>query len=262
MYYEIHGEGEPILLIHGWGGTHEFWGAQVTELSKSFKVITCDLRGHGESDKADPREYSIKLFANDLRMLLDKLGVEKLHVVGHSLGGVLAEQLVVESPERFETLVICDSPSRRAFSKLTMLLLRFVSRPSKKWLRRSRGLYYSQPTEENLNRLISWYSKAGKPVIYNTARTLLDYTTPKELTSISIPTLIAYGEKSLFLKHGVEIHKMLLGSKFVVVSNASHMMPIEQPEEFNKLVSDFCGTRKDSVVVKSPFLATTNYFQS
>jgi pimeloyl-ACP methyl ester carboxylesterase len=260
MYYEIHGEGEPLLLIHGWGASHEFWRAQVPQLSKSFKVITCDLRGHGETDKADPRNYSIKLFTGDLEMMLDKLGVEKLHLVGHSLGGMLAEELVIASPERFDTLVICDSPSRAPFSRLELILIRIVN-PSKNMMRRSvvsQGLFY-QPNEENLEELYNMISKAGKHVFYRTAKALMGYSTPKELASISIPTLLAYGERSRFLKHGLEIHKMLLGSKFVVVPRAAHAMPMEQPEIFIKLVSDFCGTHPADTFLTS---ANGTYIQS
>jgi pimeloyl-ACP methyl ester carboxylesterase len=250
MYYEIHGEGESVLLIHGWGASHDFWRPHVLELAKSFKVITCDLRGHGESDKADPSSYSIKLFANDLQMFLDKLGVDKLHLVGHSLGGMLAEELVIASSARFDKLVICDSPSRSPFSRLELLMIRLVN-PSKSMMRRSvvsQGLFY-QPNEKNLGELYNMISKTGKRAFYNTARALMGYRTPKELASISLPMLLAYGEKSRFLKDGVEIHKMVLGSKFVVVPRAAHAMPMEQPEIFTKLVFDFCGTaRKDTFV--------------
>ncbi len=254
MYYEIHGEGEPILLVHGWGASHEFWRAHIPELSKFFKVITCDLRGHGETDKADPGSYSIKLFKNDLERLLDRLGVERLHLVGHSLGGVLAEELVIASPERFNTLVICDSPSKDPFSRLELLFIRFL-KPSKNMMRKSvvsQGMFF-QPNEEILDELYNMASKAGKRVFYHTARALMGYRTPKELASVSLPTLLAYGEKSRFLNDGVEIHKMLLGSKFVVVPRAAHAMPMEQPEAFSRLVSDFCvRPMKDSVVTLTP----------
>jgi pimeloyl-ACP methyl ester carboxylesterase len=112
----------------------------------------------------------------------------------------------------------------------------------------SQGLFYYQPNGEILEKMFSMVSEAGKSVFYHTARALTGYSTPKELASISMPTLLVYGEKSRFLKHGVEINKMLLGSKFVVVPRAAHALPMEQPEVFNKLVSDFCGTTwKDSI---------------
>jgi pimeloyl-ACP methyl ester carboxylesterase len=113
----------------------------------------------------------------------------------------------------------------------------------------SQGLFYTQPTEENLGELYNMISKTGKRAFHNTARALTGYSTPMELASISLPMILAYGEESRFLKDGVEIHKMVLGTKFVVVPRAAHAMPMEQPEVFTKLVFDFCGTaRKDTFV--------------
>lgn len=97
MYYEIHGEGEPLVLIEGLGYSTWMWCKQVEELSKKFKVIIFDNRGVGETDKPD-MEYSIEMFADDLADLLSKLEIKKAHILGVSMGGFVAQEFAIKYP--------------------------------------------------------------------------------------------------------------------------------------------------------------------
>ncbi|NJN45685.1 MAG: alpha/beta fold hydrolase, partial [Candidatus Competibacteraceae bacterium] len=108
LYYEITGQGHPLLFIHGLGSCTEDWEQQVAFFAQRFLVITFDVRGHGRSDKP-PDPYSIPLFARDTVGLLDVLGIASAHVVGLSLGGMIAFQLAVDVPRRVDSLVIVNS---------------------------------------------------------------------------------------------------------------------------------------------------------
>src|SRR6266545_4358239 len=86
LYYEVNGKGQPLLFIHGLGSSARDWESQVQEFSRTYQVITFDLRGHGQSDKpAGP--YTMSMFASDAAALLKRLGIESANVVGLSLGG-------------------------------------------------------------------------------------------------------------------------------------------------------------------------------
>ena len=89
IYYKVKGEGESLVLIHGITGSTMNWLYQIPEFSMHYKVIIYDIRGHGKTDKPK-QKYSIKLFADDLRGLLNKLGIDKAHVLGVSMGGLIA----------------------------------------------------------------------------------------------------------------------------------------------------------------------------
>ena len=108
IYYEIYGEGSPLLFIHGLGSSTCDWNAQTDYFSEHYKVIALDLRGHGQSDKADG-EYSIPLFAEDVSCLIKKLTLKEINIVGISLGGMIAMQLSIDHPELVKSLIIVNS---------------------------------------------------------------------------------------------------------------------------------------------------------
>jgi pimeloyl-ACP methyl ester carboxylesterase len=109
IYYELHGEGIPLVLIMGLRRNLEWWYCQIPELSKHFKVITLDNRGAGRSDKPD-MEYSIRLFADDTAGLMEALGIHNAHILGVSMGGYIAQELALNYPDKVRSLILgCTS---------------------------------------------------------------------------------------------------------------------------------------------------------
>ena len=121
--YDIHGKGNSVILIHGFSDRKEHWRAQVGELSKFFKIIRLDNRGAGKSDRPEG-EYSMKVYASDVAGLMDFLGIEKAHIIGHSMGGMIAQNFTLIYPNRINKLVLINTlagmalpgvPTDRAF---------------------------------------------------------------------------------------------------------------------------------------------------
>jgi 3-oxoadipate enol-lactonase len=108
LYYEITGHGQPLVFIHGLGLSSREWERQVDCFSEHYRVITFDVRGHGRSDKP-PDPYSIELFAADTTELIQTLALVPAHVVGHSMGGMIAFQIAVSMPELIRSMVIVNS---------------------------------------------------------------------------------------------------------------------------------------------------------
>ena len=106
--YEILGEGAPVFLIHGFGVTKEEWIGQFIPLSKYFKVIRFDNRGSGKSDHPN-HPYTMKIFADDLKGLMEAIGISKAHVVGWSVGGMLAQEFAINYPEKLDKLVLINT---------------------------------------------------------------------------------------------------------------------------------------------------------
>jgi len=109
IYYEVHGEGFPLIMIMGLGANLDWWDPRlIQELSKKFKLVTFDNRGVGRTDISD-RKYTIELFANDTAGLMDALGISRAHVFGVSMGGMIAQELALNYPKKVEKLVLCST---------------------------------------------------------------------------------------------------------------------------------------------------------
>ncbi len=128
LYCEIAGEGEPLLMIHGLGSCGEDWGPQIEYFRRDYRVIALDLRGHGRSSK--PRDgYGIGGFAQDTATLLDKLETGPVHVMGISLGGMVAFQLAVDAPKLVKSMTIVNSGPEvpaRTFKQRVPLYVRLL----------------------------------------------------------------------------------------------------------------------------------------
>lgn len=108
IFYEIDGRGTPVLLVPGLGGAGSYWQPNMKEFAKHFKVIVHDHRGTGQSTHAK-MQYSVEQMTDDMIKLMDTLGIEKAHLVGHSTGGAMGQVAAIKYPERFLSLVIYAS---------------------------------------------------------------------------------------------------------------------------------------------------------
>jgi len=127
LYYEEHGSGEPLLLVPGLGGTGGGFFKQIPELSRRYRVIVHDHRGCGQSDRPIMR-YSVEQMTQDVLRLMDALGIERAHLLGHSTGGAIGQIIAIEQPRRLKKLVLsstwthCDAFFTRIFEARHALL--------------------------------------------------------------------------------------------------------------------------------------------
>ncbi len=106
LNYQIFGEGEPLIIMHGLFGTLLNWNNQIKALSQDYQVIAVDMRNHGKSPQSDEIDYP--LMASDIVELLQELNIQKAHILGHSMGGKAAMQLALNHPDLIEKLIIVD----------------------------------------------------------------------------------------------------------------------------------------------------------
>jgi aminoacrylate hydrolase len=127
IYYETHGQGTPLLFVSGLGGIASYWAPNLPAFSQKYQVVIHDHRGTGQSSRSKIR-YSVDQMANDVLALMDKLGIDKAHLVGHSTGGAIGQTLAVTHPERLRSLVIyaswtkCDPFFQRVFQARRAML--------------------------------------------------------------------------------------------------------------------------------------------
>ena len=106
LYFEEHGEGNPLLLVPGLGGTGSYWGPQIKTFSEKFRVVVHDHRGTGKSTHDTSISYSVEQMAADLVGLMDALEIEKAHLLGHSTGGAIGQVVSIEHPNRLMSAVL------------------------------------------------------------------------------------------------------------------------------------------------------------
>lgn len=246
LYYEVSGDGQPVVFIHGLGSSIRDWEFQVPEFSKSYQVITFDLRGHGRSDKPKG-PYHIPMFAADLASLLSVLGLAAAHIVGISLGGAVAFQFALDHPAMVKTLTIVNSgPSlggtpeqaQQEIERRVAIVQQLGMRAMGQAL--SPNLF-PQPEHAALREtFIERWAENDPGAYIEATRSMLGWNVTDRLGSIQCQTLIIAADQDYTPVAVKEAYvKLLPNAQLVVIPNAHHATPIEQPEKFNGVLMAF-----------------------
>ena len=200
IHYEVTGSGPPVLLLHGLGSCGKDWELQVPALAARYTVITVDLRGHGESDKPKG-PYTMSMLSADVVHVIETLGLGPLHVVGISLGGMVAFQLAVDAPALAKTLAVVNSapavvPDR--FTTWLALKARFwalsllgLERLGKKIA----AVNFPGPEQAAMRQSLAARIAANDVAAYRaTMRAIVGWTVEERLASIVCPVLVVAAE--------------------------------------------------------------------
>lgn len=257
-YTEQAGEGVPIVFVHGAFVDSGMWDLQWNEFSKKYRVIRYDLRGHGKTGSSERKQYSMGLFADDLKELMDSLELDAPIICGLSLGGMIAQDFAVRFPDRLRALVLADTAVSVSLT-LADKLQRYVLFP--KWVMR---LTLKLMSVEGFTRFSFWLASVTRSEEWfgRDPRTR-DYVRGQMLTMdrdeylkiydaiyafhlrplerITCPTLVLNGEyesPSVF-RHTEEILRRVPRAESEVVPQAGHTSNMENPEAFNRLMAEF-----------------------
>ncbi|MDJ1423114.1 MAG: alpha/beta hydrolase [Candidatus Methanoperedens sp.] len=257
-YYEIHGEGHPLVFIHGSWVDHKMWNPQVEHFSKYYRVITYDVRGHGQTGGSAREKYSVDLWADDLKSLLDALSISKPTICGLSLGGMIAQAYAVKYPDGLKALVLADTAVSTSLT-LSDKIQKYVVAPkfifisivrllgAKRytdfafWLARvirgEKWFGLSQEVREYVRKEMSNFDVEEFNKIF---AAIYDFTL-LDLSRINVPTLIINGEfesKAVFT-HTETMKKMIENSSVVVIPDSGHTSNMENPIGFNRALKKF-----------------------
>lgn len=250
LYYEIAGEGEPIVLIHAGIADCRMWDAQFRHFASHSLVIQYDMRGYGRS-KMIPGEYSNH---GDLVALLDTLGVESAALVGHSLGAATALNFALSFPERADALVLAAaSLSGHAWSNLALEMGSAVDEALERGeLERAAELelrmWVDGPARKPDTVEASIRERMRQMLIplYETGQSegkirRLEPPAIQRLHEITVPTLVFVGDSDVpdMMSIADKLEAGIANARKVVFSHTAHMINLEQPERFNRLVDEF-----------------------
>ncbi|MCP4541762.1 MAG: alpha/beta fold hydrolase [Chloroflexi bacterium] len=246
LYYETAGQGQPILFIHGLGSSSRDWELQVAVFAKTHQTVTIDVRGHGQSDKP-PGPYSVPLFATDTAALIQSLGIAPTHVVGISMGGMIAFQLAVSAPDLVKSLVIVNSGpelvlrtwKERLNGLQRLLIVRLMGMRKMGEVLGNR--LFPKPEQEELRQMfVERWAKNNKRAYYDAMRGLVGWSVTDRLGEIHCPTLIIAADEDytpISLKQ--EYVAQMPRAELVVIEDSRHATPVEQPEQFNQALVTF-----------------------
>ncbi len=267
LYYDCHGEGGALLLLSGTGETGDNWRIfQVPAFSRAHQVITFDYRGVGKSDKPDV-PYSTRQFAADAVGLLDALGVERAHVMGHSMGGRVAQWMALDYPERVRSLILSSSGSGQYAPDVDVVRGVPLKQAAEMIARGYEAWWQAHFADEDF-----WYPpevKAAQPDLLEKRRQLSAKTRPPLrpylrhviarqqhettalLDQIQAPTLVIVGSLDTTIggtgnhrEAARALSERIPNARLVVMAGAAHGYLWQMPEEANRIVLDFLRERK------------------
>jgi pimeloyl-ACP methyl ester carboxylesterase len=246
LYYEEHGTGYPLVFIHGFAGTTHAWHPQVPALTRTCRLITMDLRGHGQSDApADPALYSDDILTEDVHQLLRHLGVTEAVVGGLSMGVYMSLKYYAAHPEMVKALILINggpgfrNPARRQEwndrnEEVARLIeaggmKAFLGHPFAKT-----EIVYTPP------KLMVRHNPVGIVNILRRVMHMEGSAVIDRLSQVKVPTIVIQSDKDLQIKPATDyIHRSIPGCEHALITDADHACNIEQPEQFNRIVLEF-----------------------
>ncbi|MDM0033444.1 alpha/beta hydrolase [Variovorax sp. J22P271] len=243
LYYEVHGEGRPIVFVHGGGGNTLSWFQQVPHFAKQYRVITVDLRGFKNS-KCPVEDVHPRYFPDDMRAVLDAEGIDKAAFVCQSLGAWAGLPLAARHPDRVASLVLTGTPTP-AYSEQNWKVLResgerFMNRTGRGV---ATGFLAPHFIEQNpsMKFLYDQIRLLNQP--FNARRMQDDDVKlhPQDFEGYRVPTLMMGGALDVFLTPDSHRHVATLipGAELYEFLQSAHSAYFEEPEHFNRVVGEF-----------------------
>lgn len=258
IYYEIAGEGKPLILLHGYALNGLMWHYQVPEFARRRRVVTIDLRGFGKSSCG--KHWSGQAMADDVAGLINELDLRDCAVIGFSMGGPVAMRLATEQPHRIKWLILASSPLPSAGRSRSKVELKVQARELAtltlhgvdKWADEI-GLK-AGPLVDNIfrrnpearpiwDRMIARHNPDYlRSMMTARANAVSNVNWRARLPEIACPTLVVAGaQDARFIDASRYLHRHIAGSKLQIISGAGHMVNLEKPAEFNEAVVEFLG---------------------
>jgi len=251
LYYETHGQGTPILLVSGLGGVANYWTPNIPAFSQKNQVVIHDHRGTGQSSRSKIR-YSVEQMAGDVLGLMDELGIDKAHLVGHSTGGAIGQTLAVTHPERLRSLTIyaswtkCDPFFQRVFeARRTML----TEAGAAAYVRSTPVFLYPGWWINDNIALIEEREKVIIPnfppaeIVASRIDAIMAFDRTADLGKIKTPTMVICAKDDTLTPpyYSQELARLIPGAKLVELERGGHCASEVDTAAFNDAVLGFIG---------------------
>ena len=251
IYYEVHGEGSPIVFAHGAGGNTLVWWQQIAHFAGDYKVVVFDHRGWGRSECA-PEHKHARHFADDMRAVMDDAGVERAALVCQSMGGWTGMQFTLSNLDRVSCLVLSGTPGG---VETPAVIRAREARARSRTIDLDRPIAWNEPHQalapdafDKSHALAFLYRQMSglNPPIGDTGTGEIGVL-PGSLSGYSIPTLMVAGAQDRIFPLAVlkEVSQVIPGAQLYIAAEAGHSPYFETADEFNTVVGAFIGKHKD-----------------
>ncbi len=257
IYYQDQGEGQPILLVHGWMCSSKFWQKNVPELANVFRVVTLDLRGHGNSSKA-LAGHTIGQYARDVRAVIEHLGLQETALVGWSLGGpvVLSYYEQYSKDARLKALGLVDAtpfPFNPAdwnshalrnynYDGMNRTFADYTADPRKFAIAFTTRMFKQKPSVADMDWIVAELIKTPTWIAEAAYSDFLMSDYAKSLPEIKVPVIVFAANSGIFsngIAMGKAIADQVSHGTFIPFEDAGHILFYEQPQKFNANLTDF-----------------------
>ncbi len=243
------GEGAPLLLLHGIGSGSASWEAQFEGLSGRFRVIAWDAPGYGGSDPLPGERPHSGAYGDAVADLLDGLEVERVHVLGHSLGGLIAAAFAARHPRRLLSVTLSDAAAGYLNSPKELRVDRLNARieamtalgPAEVAKRRAREVLSSSAPEAAYRKILAVQSRVRPDGYAQAARMLHNSDIFADAVTIGVPALVMYGSEDKVTPESIgrDISATINGARYVTLPGLGHASYVEDPEAFNAALIEF-----------------------
>ncbi len=251
IYYELHGHGEPLVLIAGLSKDSSGWFQQVDVFSQHYQVLLFDNRGVGRTDAPDD-PYSTRLMAEDVVALMDALHLPSAHILGHSLGGCVAQQIAIHHPQKIQSLILVDTFAQPLL--ITQYVMDLAAELQNKDVALDLRIKVQLPWSfsgkflaipQNINLILNAIANNPYPqkpyALLHQIAACKNHNTRSMLSQIVAPTLVMEGKEDILAPEicAQELRDSISHAKHVIIPQAAHNGPIENPTFFNERVLHF-----------------------
>jgi len=247
--YERAGTGPPLVFVHGAAADGRMWQPQLEALADEFTVVAWDEPGAGRSSDVPP-EFVLADYAGSLAAVIEAVGLGPAHVAGLSWGGTVALELYRDRPELVASLVLADTyagwkgslPAEEVEARVAGLR-QTLAAGEEKFDPTLPGLFAGEPPAEFVPLLVA-IARDVRPQSMGTALPVMAATDQRDLLpQIAVPTMLIWGERDARspLYVAEQFKEAIPGAELVVIRGAGHVSNLERPEEFNRVVREFCG---------------------
>lgn len=251
VHCEIHGEGEPLLLIMGLGSDLSGWALQTPEFSRRYRVVVFDNRGVGRTDAPDI-PYSIEMMADDTAGLMDVLGVDEAHVLGKSMGGYIAQELAIRHPGRLKSLILASTSAGPYVLETPILeawagaVMKGISQ--KAFFQLMLPFIFTDKTFENpemvrmaIDMIAGRSCPAPDYALASQFIACVEHYARGRLSRITAPTLVLAGKDDFFAPFTLseELAASIPNARLVVLEGGGHALNTDIPDKFNRTVLEF-----------------------
>lgn len=252
LYYEQAGNGPHVTVIHGVGSRSDDWALACRELTGRFRVLRCDLRGHGRSPSPDGA-WTINDFTADIAALLDRLRIQRTHLAGFSLGGLIAQRFALDYSERVNRLsLICATTGRTPEQKANALerMHKLQTLPVDEYVEQSITRWFTPEFVREQPALVegkrALIRSLNRDAYVRAYRVLVDTNHADELHRIHHPTLIIAAENDIGSPPAMseKMHQLIPDAKLVVIPRLRHSLLLEAPALVGGLLREFFTTQQ------------------